>query len=222
MNQLGRQFILDFILESEAIEKLGFKRRTYNENVGHWAAIKYVIDLAKKKLPLQESDIKKINELIAEEYRACNWKSYRNTPGEYREFDIKKKSFLPPHCRRIPSMMKCFIRKVNKWQNSFGRHCEEQNIEKIGRFHHWFEKIHPFADGNGRTGRVIALYMILFLEFEPFIFRFSDKGNYYAAFQNKNKMAAYFVNKYQEVKEMKKILETRLKIQREARDQGNI
>ena len=217
MNQLSRQFILDFILESEAIEKTNFKRETYNENIGHWAAIKYAINLAEKKLLLQESDIKKIHELIMEEQRRWFWTNPHND-GEYRNIDIKKKSFLPPHYKRIPSIMRVFMKKVNRWQVSTGKHCEEQNIEKVGRFHHWFETIHPFANGSGRVGRVIALYMILSLEFEPFIFRFSDKANYYAAFQNKNKMASYFVKKYREVKEMKKLLEA----QRTARAQGNI
>jgi len=213
---LNREFIRDFIFESEIIENINFNR-LFNEKEGHWGAIAYIVKLAEKSISLQESDIKKIHELIMKEQEKYTWKHPKNI-GKYRECDIKKKSFLPSHCQRIPSMMKCLIRKVNKWQSSTGRHCEEQNIEKIGRFHHWFEKIHPFTDGNGRTGRVIALYMILFLKFEPFIFRFSDKANYYAAFQNKNKMAAYFVKKYREVKEMKKLLEA----QKTARAQGNI
>lgn len=45
-------------------------------------------------------------------------------------------------------------------------------------FHQKFEKIHPFSDGNGRTGRMIFLYMLMRNKFPPIIIRKSRRNEY--------------------------------------------
>lgn len=47
-----------------------------------------------------------------------------------------------------------------------------------GIFHQKFEKIHPFSDGNGRTGRIILCYMLIKKNYPPLIIRKSTRGNY--------------------------------------------
>lgn len=43
-------------------------------------------------------------------------------------------------------------------------------IGEIAGFYFDFETLHPFMDGNGRTGRAIVFYLMKFVGREPFIF----------------------------------------------------
>lgn len=45
-------------------------------------------------------------------------------------------------------------------------------------FHHKFEKIHPFMDGNGRTGRMLLNYILLRKEYPPFIIHKKTRNEY--------------------------------------------
>ena len=55
-------------------------------------------------------------------------------------------------------------------------------IERIARFHLEFEGIHPFIDGNGRTGRLIMNLDLIRCGFPPINVKFTDRRKYYDAF----------------------------------------
>lgn len=71
-------------------------------------------------------------------------------------------------------------------------------------FHAWFECIHPFSDGNGRTGRMLLNWMLIKLNHPPIVVFNEDKIFYYEALENFNetedlsKLFEFF--KYQAVK----------------------
>ena len=50
--------------------------------------------------------------------------------------------------------------------------------------HHYFETIHPFIDGNGRTGRLLLQKVLTDLGEDPAIIFFDDRSEYYDAIQN--------------------------------------
>ena len=55
-------------------------------------------------------------------------------------------------------------------------------VERIARFHLEFEGIHPFIDGNGRTGRLILNLELIRNGFPPINVKFTDRKRYYDAF----------------------------------------
>ena len=55
-------------------------------------------------------------------------------------------------------------------------------IERIARFHLEFEGIHPFIDGNGRTGRLLMNLDLIRSGYPAINVKFTDRRRYYDAF----------------------------------------
>ena len=64
----------------------------------------------------------------------------------------------------------------------FGGNKKLHPIERAARFHLKFERIHPFVDGNGRTGRLILNLMLMQAGYPPINVKYSDRKRYYEAF----------------------------------------
>lgn len=56
------------------------------------------------------------------------------------------------------------------------------HIEKVALFHLRFEGIHPFIDGNGRTGRLILNFDLMQSGYPPINIKFADRLKYYETF----------------------------------------
>ena len=67
-------------------------------------------------------------------------------------------------------------------QTNDTRKKELHPIERIALFHLDFEGIHPFIDGNGRTGRLLLNLELIQNGYPPINVKFSDRKRYYDAF----------------------------------------
>ena len=63
----------------------------------------------------------------------------------------------------------------------------EQALTAAAYFHAKFENIHPFADGNGRAGRLLMNYLLLLWDHPPIIIHEEDRRDYYAALERFDK-----------------------------------
>lgn len=104
---------------------------------------------------IQESMIPFRVQPVSEEWIKNNNRVIRGLGGEYRTEDVKigtivETTYMPPKSAQVPDLMKKYIENVNFDVNGLA-----DLIEKVVRSHLHFERIHPFYDGNGRTGRMI-------------------------------------------------------------------
>lgn len=167
-------------LEGMTIDKKPLK--DHLEAVGHRDAFLYVQDIAKKDMPLTESVIKNIHALVLMN-RPEDKGVYRRIPvrimGAYTES-------VQPYL--IESKMTELLATDNERKGAL------HDIERIARFHLEFEGIHPFIDGNGRTGRLLMNLELIKCGYPPINVKFADRKRYYDAFDayykdgNPNKM----------------------------------
>ena len=72
--------------------------------------------------------------------------------GAYRTVSVRVGKHLPPH----PDDVSPLMFELLEWWNT--RAPELSPVLTSAILHYRFEDIHPFADGNGRTGRALALW----------------------------------------------------------------
>ncbi len=122
------------------------------EVVDYRKAIFYGYELVKKQGFLRVNDIVFIQqELIA------NNAGIRSTPGTVLKNDTTGEIvYTPPQDKvEILDLLSNFI-------EHFNQHDDLSPLIKLAILHYQFESIHPFYDGNGRTGRILnILYLIL-------------------------------------------------------------
>ncbi|MBM7714725.1 Fic family protein [Siminovitchia sp. FSL H7-0308] len=89
---------------------------------------------------------------------------------------MKGADFDAAHPKETPMLMKQWIDNVNFRLNT--SHSDKDVIDLVCESHIEFERIHPFADGNGRTGRLIMNYLLLKKDIAPLIIEKKDKERY--------------------------------------------
>jgi len=86
---------------------------------------------------------------------------------------------IPPRPEQVPNLMNYFIANYNN-------DCEESVFDKIARYHIEYENIHPFQDGNGRTGRLLINYELIKNNLPPAVIDVENRTRYYELLRTKN------------------------------------
>ncbi len=100
-------------------------------------------------------------------------------PGSFREHDIRPfpGGMRPPPWSEVPAMVADWLGDVQ----TLGRAPEGIEPEALAALHARFEQIHPFLDGNGRTGRLVLNLLLVRLGYPPAIIFKRDRRRYLAA-----------------------------------------
>ena len=189
LERLNEEFMIEFTYNSNAIEgnTLTLQEtamvlegitidqkplKDHLEAVGHKDAFLYVQDIVSKKIPLTEFVIKNIHSLVL-----------MNKPedkGVYRRVPVRiMGAFTEPV---QPYMIEPKITELLAENEK--RKATMNIIERVARFHLEFESIHPFIDGNGRTGRLLMNFELMQNGYPPINVKFTDRKRYYDAFDS--------------------------------------
>ena len=137
------------------------------ETANHFKLVDYMLDVAKEKLT--EEMIKNFHKIL-KEGTSDSRKGWFNV-GEYKKLANEAGNMQTS----LPKNVAKDMSKLMEWYNSL----EKITIKEIIEFHFKFERIHPFQDGNGRVGRIIAFKECLKNDIVPFIILDKDKLFYY-------------------------------------------
>jgi Fic family protein len=148
--------------------KISAKPREIYEAINHKYALNFVID--NLNAPLDERFIVSIAKILNKNINEID--GFRNT-----DVFIRGAQYIPPKKELVYNKMLYFIDNYNnaKYDSVF---------QKAAFNHIEFEKIHPFSDGNGRTGRLLINYELLKSNTAPCIIAIEDKGKYFEFLKN--------------------------------------
>ena len=156
----------DLVLRGLTIDQKPLK--DHMEAVGHKEAFDYVRELVKEKAPLTESIIKQIHYLVLADKK--------DDRGIYRRVPVR---IMGAHHEPVQPYL--IEPRMEQLLLDYAA-SEEHIVTKLARFHIEFEGIHPFIDGNGRTGRLLVNLELMKAGYPPIDIKFTDRVAYYNAF----------------------------------------
>ncbi|MGO1054235.1 Fic family protein [Crossiella sp. CA198] len=111
----------------------------------------------------------------------------REGPGCFREHDIRPFSggMTPPAWPLVPVQLQQWVDEVCQvgQRLSTGEHPDRPLTEELARLHNEFERVHPFLDGNGRTGRLVLNLILVRLGHPPVVIFKRQRDAYLTALQ---------------------------------------
>ncbi|MEG1009477.1 MAG: Fic family protein [Clostridia bacterium] len=195
LERLKEEFAVEYTFDSNAIEgsplTLEETSLVLKENItiaekplnfhlsaiGHLDAYYYIEELIKENIELSEKEILNIHSLVLMDFPSDK--------GKYRSIPVK--ILNTETLVTQPYLIKPKMEELIKWYNE----SNLETISKIALFHLKFETIHPFIDGNGRTGRLILNFELMKSGYVPINIKYKDRRKYYDAFKIYNEKEDY-------------------------------
>ena len=156
----------DFVLRGLTIDQKPLK--DHIEAIGHKEAFDFICELVKDNVPINERIIKQIHYLVLADKKEDR--------GVYRRVPVRIMG-----AQHEPVQPYLIEPKIQQLLSNFAA-STEHIVTKLARFHIEFEEIHPFIDGNGRTGRLLVNLELMKAGYPPIDIKFTDKIAYYNAF----------------------------------------
>lgn len=147
----------------------GKEPREIYEAINHKKALELVFKNLQNNSDFDEKFIKNLNKTINRDIKDTD--GYRSV-----QVFIQGSEHIPPEPEKVPNLMMYYIYNYN--------HDEQDVFSKIARYHIEFEKIHPFEDGNGRTGRLLINYELLKNNLPPVVISKDDRVKYFEFLRN--------------------------------------
>ena len=187
VERLTEEFIVEYTYNSNAIEGNTLTLREtdmvlrgltidqkplkdHMEAVGHKDAFDFVRELVRDNIPVSERTIQQIHYLVLADKK--------DDRGVYRRVPVRIMGAQPEPVQPYliqPSMEQLMHRYAES---------TEHIVTKLARFHIEFEGIHPFIDGNGRTGRLLVNLELMKAGYPPIDIKFTDRMAYYNSFDS--------------------------------------
>ncbi len=161
----------------EGREPVASGERERREVVNYFAGLRFV-EKSANKAKIGHEDVLRLHRLLAGKVMD------QGEAGRYRSIQVRVGRYVPPPPQEVSGLMF----ELLEWWN---RDSEKLSpVLSSAILHYRFEAIHPFADGNGRTGRALGLWELYRRGFDTHhIFSvdeyyWEDRPRYYAALEN--------------------------------------
>lgn len=130
-----------------------------------------------EKRRMDEALVKEFQKLLTmNTYDARRWQ-LGERPGEYKKHDYVTGR------EEIGAAPEDVQEEMAELMDELQDLMQEDALTAAAYFHVKFENIHPFADGNGRTGRLAMNYLLVMLGHPPIVVHEEDRKEYYAALE---------------------------------------
>jgi Fic family protein len=141
------------VIQQKGIAIVG-RERDVREVRNYWEALLRVEDWAAQGKPLTEDLIRRLHALV--EYgKRSRPTPYRDSQNIIRDLSSGEIVYLPPEVGDVPKLMTALVNWVNQAE------VEMIPVPLIaGLAHYQFVTIHPYFDGNGRTARLLATFLL--------------------------------------------------------------
>ena len=162
------------IFETDTVSSYTGDLRTLFEIRNSKDAIYKILDAFDKKMSITEDFIKEVQyELTKNTYDARRW-SIGERPGTYKLHDyIVGMNEVGASAEDTPKEMMELLSDITNTTIT-----DKNILNAAAYFHCKMENIHPFSDGNGRTGRLLVNYFLVQHNHPPMIIFNEDKKTY--------------------------------------------
>ncbi|MBP3736084.1 MAG: Fic family protein [Lachnospiraceae bacterium] len=165
------------IFEHDGVTSYTGDLRTLFEIRNAKEAYEFLLLSFDKRSVLDEALIKKFQFLLTQNtYDTRRWQ-LGERPGEYKKHDYVTGKLgigaAPDEVHEEIAELLSELRVIP----------ENHVLTAAAYFHAKFENIHPFADGNGRTGRLLLNYLLLLNDHPPIIIHEEDRRDYFASLE---------------------------------------
>lgn len=169
------------IFEHDGVTSYTGDLRTLYELRNAKIANEYFMDCFGKKAPFDEVFIKELQKrLTMNTYDTRRWQKGER-PGAYKLGDyVTGKEEVGALPSDVPDEINELLEQLQDVSN-------KNALTAAAFFHVQFENIHPFADGNGRTGRLAMNYFLVCHNHPPVVVHEEDRKEYFAALEEWDK-----------------------------------
>lgn len=165
------------IFEHDGVTSYTGDLRTLFEIRNAKDANEMLLDAFQKKYAFDESFIKELHRILTQNtYDTRRWQ-LGERPGEYKRHDYVTGK------EEIGAAPEDVAEEMSELLSEFVDVTDRDALTAAAYFHAKFENIHPFADGNGRVGRLAMNYFLIMHDHPPIVIHEEDRKGYYTALE---------------------------------------
>ena len=167
------------VFEHDGVSSYTGDLRTLFEIRNAKIAMEYFFKAFREKAPFDETFIKELQRrLTLNTYDERRWQRGER-PGEYKKGDyVTGRNETGASAEDVPDEMHELLEDLEILPEE-----PEKVLTAAAFFHAKFENIHPFADGNGRTGRLAMNYLLAINNHPPLVIHQEDRKAYFEALE---------------------------------------
>ncbi len=142
-------------IEAENVERASSLPEDVDDILHYIEALNYGLDRV-QQLPLSMRLIREMHKILMRDAR----RTHNPYPGEFRRTQNWIGGTRPGNAHFVPPPVHEMNQALSDLERYIHADSEQLPLVKAGLIHAQFETIHPFADGNGRTGRILITMFI--------------------------------------------------------------